>query len=161
MCLRTITWQSKNNNSNKSKVKWQTGYKVFNVNLDKIYSPFYNLEGMKIISYITEKELSIGIIYKNKSKNEICAYLDSKYYKTGFHIFPVAMAAKLFSGSYTRYRNIFEVQYRKVTCIGDHSVHTSYPVDCVIAQEMKIVRCLSNTEIEKILKDEERIERTD
>lgn len=166
MCLKNVTWRAKKFKNPRSRDKWQVGYKIFEVNRDLIYSPFYNLDGTRRKNHHDSRtSLEIGKVYKNKVLNTLfCNIYDnnSESYLSGFHIFPEKMAAKLFSGLNQDYnRNIFEVKYRKVTAIGEHCVSTSYPVDCIIAQEMKIVRCLSIAEIETILKDEEKIDRHD
>lgn len=163
MCLKTVTWQAKSMSNTRSKDKWQKGYKLLVVEHDKIYSPFYNLNG-EDCRYVNKQELFLHRLYKNKSNQAIStsSMISSDFYKAGYHIFPVAIAARLFGGLYSEYnKNIFEVEYRKVSSIGTHKVHTTYPVDCVIAQEMRIIRCLTVAEIEEILKNEEKISRTD
>lgn len=158
MCMNKVTWQAKSNSNTRSKDKWSKGYKVFDILGDNIMLPFYNLKGSQ---YSPKENLTLHTIYKNKSRSLI-VYNSSTQYSAGFHIFPVAISPVLFTALHNMYnRNVFEVEYRKVSAIGEHKVHTKYPVDCVIAQEMRIIRCLSVTEIEEILKNEEKISRTD
>jgi hypothetical protein len=56
-------------------------------------------------------------------------------YPAGFHIFTNKMAAKL----YNYHGVVFEVEYRRIIAQGEHSVQTSYPVDCDIALEMRVL----------------------
>ena len=150
MCLSTVTWQAKSNSNTRSKDKWSVGYKIFEIDKDKIKFPYFGM------TY--DNSVIIGKTYKANQKT---IYTINKItYKSGFHIFPVAISCKLFFNiNDEKYSNIFEVKYRKVTAIGTHAVHTKYPVDCIIAQEMRVIRVLTVDEIEKILEDEKRIKR--
>jgi len=79
---------------------------------------------------------------KHPQMDEIIRYDREDWnYIVGFHIFTVPISAQLYiSTESLRHYKMFEVKYRKVNAIGTHTVLTMYPVDCVVAQEMKIIK---------------------
>jgi hypothetical protein len=155
MCMSKLTWAAPTvvgtdnvvklgTKKLKHPTKWQVGYKLFTVRPpdsirsdrpDKTLITFtnYHYEATKSYQAIeidpthVFKASGIGSIYPGDH--------NGGSYVPGFHIFTTPVAARYYRHGYT----LCEVRYRKVNALGEHAVHTDYPVDCVIAQEMRIV----------------------
>jgi hypothetical protein len=157
MCLTTITKQY---DKPQSPVKWQRGYKVLDVSLGKIQFPHQPLI-IKTKELTTAKyDIELNKVYTSTIRWEM-RIGPGLGYTPGFHIFPVRMAAKLYTAVNQNIRRIFEVQYRRVTCEGTHGVLTNYPVDCVIAHQMRVLRELTADEVRELDQDDSKINRTD
>lgn len=172
MCMSTVTWQAESVKKAKSPTKWLKGYKFFTgrktYNWDtkeeaidmKYYFPFYNLNDSNggevpldtvLKAQTTRKRYSgkIEAIMIRARKDNVSAV--TAEYLSGFHIFPSKMASHLYiQNGYSKF--LFEVEYRKVTAEGTHSIHTDYPADCVIAQEMRVLRKLTDQEVKELHK---------
>lgn len=181
MCMSTVTWKAKSLSNARSVTKWQKGYKVFNLyppgswnnetDHDVIKFPHYNLNNTR------EVELNKVLKAESTTHTEEWNDIEHKYvpskkttprivridninggdYTAGFHIFPAKMAARLFFRQ-DSVKRIFEVEYRKVIAEGTHEIETTYPADCVIAQEMKVLRQLTKEEVTELEKYKEVME---
>jgi len=168
MCMSKVTWQCKSMSNTRSKDKWQKGYKIFFVGEkgETIKFPYYGFRSSLSFTAIEEKTVILNRIYKadktTTSGGTGWIEVQDVKYMTGFHIFPQAIQTKLYSAWYKMENHmIFEVEYRKVSALGEHKVNTKYPVDCVIAQEMRVLRPLTYDEIQSVLDSEDKIDRTD
>lgn len=179
MCLRTITWQAKSLSNPRSKDKWQQGYKVFTVKTfgnsqptiayPFMHGPEIKLDGSIMKAKNTTQMVDWSKIHATEAKHGKRWYeiSDKPYpemkvplkiitnqgqYLAGFHIFPVKLASRFYI-AHEPYREIYLVEYRKVTAEGTHSIHTTYSADCVVAQEMRILRPLTAEEKTKLEQD--------
>lgn len=172
MCLSTVTWKAKTKKNIKSQTKWLKGYKVYKtttciwdkeqnkyIDVTVIQSPHYpsSNAGPDYENLIPNTILK-AVPYFDKEVDSIKASDDSLY-PYGFHVFPVKMASFHYHNGTDGRQKLFEVMYRKVVAEGLHSIHTSYPADCVIARELKIIRQLTQEEVDELnnqsLKNEE------
>jgi hypothetical protein len=167
MCLRTVTWVSKNPTKNpKVPTKWTKGYKVFTAfeqtwdyekggYIDKPILLFpYN--GISSMDNTTNLELNKAYKAEKPAYKDELQASDYGTYPWGFHIFPVKMAGFRFNNS-NRYK-LFLVEYRRVVAEGTHTIHTSYEADCVIAREMRIIRQLTDEEVKDLEKTRDEVE---
>lgn len=152
MCMSTVTWQAKSASNPRCPTKWRKGYKVLEVRDTGITFPYFDTHSQIVLMSVLKaktKTFRLGNFNEKESKVDltICARNGGSYL-AGFHIFPIKKASSLYKLD-SRLRSchrIFEVEYRRVTAEGTHSIHTMYPADCVIAQEMRVIRQLTDEE---------------
>jgi hypothetical protein len=128
MCMSHVTWKAETKKNYKSKVKWQTGYKVFNFIPPGIKTLYHDSD---VIS-LTE----INIATTNK-------YADMDVdvgYTVGWHLFTTIEDAKIYAIRSDNYV-VYKIKYRKVMAIGtQYTGNTKHKT--IVAKEMKIVKLL-------------------